>query len=67
MIEAIILIYIGGVLALFMESVIQWLHPEESGVKESLLEALKTALAWPLMAFVALAELTGGKDNGKGY
>lgn len=63
MIEAIILIYIGGVLALFMESVIQWLllHPEESGVKESLLEALETALAWPLLAFVALAELTRGK------
>ena len=59
MIERIALVYIGGVIALFMESVIQWLHPEESGVKESPLEALKIALAWPLMAFVALAELIG--------
>lgn len=61
MIEAIILIYIGGVLALLMESVIQWLHPDKSGIKETPLEALKTALAWPLMALVALAELIGGR------
>lgn len=61
MIVAIILIYIGGVLALFMESIIQWLHPEESGMKETPIEALKTALAWPVMAFVALSELTGGR------
>lgn len=61
MLEGIILFYIGGVTALFMESVIQWLHPVESGVKESPMEALKTALAWPLMAFVALAELIGGR------
>ena len=61
MIGAIILIYIGGVLALFMESTIQWLHPEESGMKETPIEALKTALAWPVMALVALSELTGGR------
>lgn len=63
MIEAIILVYIGGILALFMESIIQWLHPDESGIKETALEALKTALAWPLMAFVALAELIGGRTR----
>ena len=61
MIERILFIYIGGVVALLMESIVQWLHPEESVVKESPLEALKTALAWPLMAFVALAELIGGR------
>lgn len=61
MIEAIILIYTGGVLALFMESIIQWIHPHESGVKETPIEALKTALAWPVMAVVALVELIGGR------
>lgn len=61
MIERIALLYLGGVLALFLESIIQWLHPDESGIKETPLEALKTALAWPLMAFVALAELIGGR------
>lgn len=61
MIEEIALFYLGGVIALFMESIIQWIHPQESGVRETLLEALKTALAWPLMAFVALAELIGGR------
>ena len=60
MIERIALLYLGGVLALFLESIIQWLHPDESGIKETPLEALKTALAWPLMAFVALSELIGG-------
>ena len=61
MIERILLLYFGGVIALFMESIVQWLHPEESGVKETPMEALKTALAWPVMAFVALSELTGGR------
>lgn len=61
MIEGIILFYLGGVIALFMESVIQWLHQKESGVRETPIEALKTALAWPLMAFVAFAELIGGR------
>ncbi len=61
MIERIILFYLGGVVSLFMESVIQWLHPQESGVRETPIEALKTALAWPVMALVALAELIGGR------
>ncbi len=61
MIERILVLYCGGVIALFMESIVQWLHPDESGIKETALEALKTALAWPLMAFVALAELIGGR------
>ena len=61
MIERIALFYIGGVTALFMESVIQWLHPQESGVRETPIDALKTALAWPVMALVALAELIGGR------
>lgn len=61
MIEMISLFYLGGVIALFMESVIQWLHPEESIMKETPVEALKTALAWPVMALVALAELIGGR------
>lgn len=63
MIERIALLYLGGILALFLESIIQWLHPDESGIKETPLEALKTALAWPLMAFVALAELIGGRGR----
>lgn len=61
MIEEIALFYLGGVIALFMESVIQWLHPQESGVRETPLEALKTSLSWPVMALVALAELIGGR------
>lgn len=61
MIEEIALFYIGGVIALFMESIIQWIHPQESGVRETPIEALKTALAWPVMAVVALAELIGGR------
>ena len=61
MIERIALLYIGGVIALFMESIIQWIHPQESGLKETPIEALKTALAWPVMAVVALVELIGGK------
>ena len=61
MIEEIALFYLGGVIALFMESVIQWLHPQESGVRETPIEALKTALAWPVMALVALVELIGGR------
>lgn len=61
MLEGIALVYLGGVIALFMESVIQWLNPEESGLKETPIEALKTALAWPVMAVVALAELIGGR------
>ena len=61
MIERILLLYFGGVIALFMESIVQWLHPEESGVKETPMEALETALAWPVMALVALAELIGGR------
>ena len=59
MIESIILFYIGGVAALFMGSVIQWLHPQESGTNETPAEALKTALAWPVMALVAFVELIG--------
>ena len=61
MIESIAWFYLGGVVALFMESVIQWLHPQESGMKETPIEALRTALAWPVMALVALAELIGGR------
>lgn len=61
MIERILLLYFGGVIALFMESIVQWLHPEESGARETPKEALAAALAWPVMAFVALAELTGGR------
>ena len=61
MLEGIALVYLGGVIALFMESIIQWLHPQESGVRETPIEALKTALAWPVMAVVALAELIGGR------
>ena len=61
MIEGIILFYLGGVVSLFMESVIQLLHPQESGVRETPIEALKTALAWPVMAVVTLAELIGGR------
>lgn len=61
MIDRIAFFYIGGVISLFMESVLQWLHPEESGMKETPIEALKTALAWPVMALVALSELTGGR------
>ena len=61
MLEGIILFYLGGVIALFMESVIQWLHPQESCVRETPIEALKTALAWPVMALVALVELIGGR------
>lgn len=61
MIERVALVYLGGVIALFMESVIQWLHPQESGVRETPIEAMKTALAWPVMAVVALAELIGGR------
>ena len=60
MIDRIAFFYIGGVISLFMESVLQWLHPEESGMKETPIEALKTALVWPVMAFVALSELIGG-------
>ena len=61
MIEGIALFYIGGVIALFMESIIQWIHPQESGVRETPIEALKTALAWPVMAVVALVELIVGR------
>ena len=61
MLEGIALVYIGGVIALFMESIIQWIHPQESGVRETPIEALKTALAWPVMAVVALVELIGGR------
>ena len=61
MIEEIALVYLGGVIALFIESIIQWIHPQESGVRETPIEALKTALAWPVMALVALVELIGGR------
>ena len=61
MLEGVALVYLGGVIALFMESIIQWLHPQESGVRETPIEALKTALAWPVMAVVALVELIGGR------
>ena len=62
MLEGIILFYLGGVLALFMESIVQWLHPQESNTNETPSEALKTALAWPVMALVALVEIV---SNGR--
>ena len=56
-------IYLGGVIALSLESLIQWLHPEESNTNETLGEAIGAALCWPLMAFAAIVEIMKGKDS----
>jgi hypothetical protein len=54
--SALLYIYIGGAISLFCESLVQWLHPEESNTKETLGEAIGAALQWPIMAIVAILE-----------
>ena len=47
-------IYIGGVIALLFESLIQWMYPYETNARESIWDALVCAFIWPLMAGMAL-------------
>ena len=49
-------IYFGGVIALCCESLVQWMHPEESNTNETPQEAVIAALFWPLMAITAIME-----------
>ena len=49
-------IYIGGVIALLCESLLQWQHPYESQTNETFLEAVSAAAFWPLMAISAIVE-----------
>ena len=48
--------YLGGVVALFCESLVQWMHPQETSANETLEDALEAALLWPIFAIIALAE-----------
>ena len=47
-------IYIGGVIALLFESLIQWMYPYETNARESTWDALFCAFIWPLMAVMAI-------------
>ena len=47
-------VYIGGVIALLFESLIQWMYPQETNARESTWDALFCAFIWPLMAAMAL-------------
>ena len=47
-------IYIGGVIALLFESLIQWMYPHETNARESTWDALVCAFIWPLMAVMAI-------------
>lgn len=53
----IVYIYLGGVIALLCESLVQWLHPEDCPTRESPSEALIAACIWPIMAVLSIIEL----------
>ena len=54
--ENFLYVYLGGVIALLCESLLQWLHPYESQTNETFLEAVSAAAFWPLMAIEAIVE-----------
>ena len=47
-------LYIGGVIALLFESLIQWMYPHETNARESTWDALFCAFIWPMMAGMAV-------------
>lgn len=63
-IRNLLYLYVGGVIALLFESLVQWLHPEESEANETFGEAFGAAVFWPVMAIISMVEFISSRRNG---
>lgn len=54
--------YFGGAIALFCESLVQWMHPQETSANETLGEAIMAAFLWPIFAVFVLVEFFTKKE-----